>query len=172
MKNYNINEVERFDVVDDNDKVIGSATRKEIHEKSLFHRSVHMLVFNVEGQLFLQKRVLTKDENPGLWDTSAAGHVNTGEDYFTGAQRELHEELSIAANLVPFLRFKACAETFWEHVAIYTCVTTQTIVCDPSEISEGRYWSIREVKDSILANPEQFTSTFRIIFNEHLKQNA
>lgn len=172
MKNLNPNEVERFDVVDENDNVIGFATRKEIHAKSFYHRSVHMLVFDREGRLFLQKRVLTKDENPGLWDTSAAGHVNMGEDYFAGARRELQEELSITADLVPFLRFKACAETFWEHVTIYTCVTSQEIVCDPSEISEGRFWSIPEIKDSIRENPEQFTSTFKIIFDEYLRQNA
>lgn len=172
MKNLKKHEIEFFDVVDENDNVLGRATRKETHEKSLLHRSVHMLVFNSRGDLFLQKRVMTKDENPGLWDTSAAGHVNSGEDYFTGAQRELQEELSITADLVPFLKFKACAETFWEHVTIYTCVTDQKIVCDPSEISEGRFWSLNEIKESIRNNPELFTSTFRIIFDRYIQANS
>lgn len=161
-----------FDIVDENDNVIGCGLRKEVHEKSFYHRSVHILLFNSKGELFLQKRALTKDENPGLWDTSSAGHVNTGEDYFTGAQRELQEELSITADLVPFMKFKACAATFWEHVNIYTCLTDDKIVCDPVEISEGRFWTVDEIKGSIQKDPEKFTSTFRIIFDKYLEKAA
>lgn len=170
MKKINPQSPELFDIVDADDHVIGSASRKEIHEKGFFHRSVHILVFNSKGELFLQKRVLTKDENPGLWDTSAAGHVNTGEDYRTGAERELLEELSITARLVPFLKFKACAETFGEHVTIYTCVSDDDIVCDPSEISEGRFWSLQEIKRTIKSQPDMFTSTFKIIFDRYLEK--
>ena len=72
---------ELFDVVDSEDRVIGQATRREVHTKGLFHRSVHIWVFNSRGELFLQKRVMTKDENPGYWDSSAAGHLNAGEGY-------------------------------------------------------------------------------------------
>lgn len=172
MKKLDAHTPEMFDVVDENDNVIGCAYRKEVHEKALLHRSVHILVFNSRGELFVQKRALSKDENPGLWDTSAAGHVNTGEDYRTGAQRELLEELSITAELVPFLKFKACAETFWEHVTIYTCSSDETIVCDPSEISEGRFMAFEEIKLSIKIDPGKFTSTFRIIFDKYLEKTA
>jgi hypothetical protein len=34
---------EIYDVVDADDHVIGKATRREIHEKGLLHRSVHIL---------------------------------------------------------------------------------------------------------------------------------
>ena len=74
-------------VVDENDRVIGARTRGEIHARGLMHRATHILVFNSQGELFLQKRSMSKDENPGLWDPSAAGHVNSGEDYATFAVR-------------------------------------------------------------------------------------
>ena len=61
------------------DQVIGKATRREIHQKQLIHRSIHILVFNSNKQIFLQKRSNKKDENPGLWDTSSARQVDTGE---------------------------------------------------------------------------------------------
>lgn len=86
---------ELLDVVDIDDRVIDVKTRGEIHALSLMHRAVHILVFNAAGELFIQKRSMSKDENPGQWDTSAAGHVDSGEIYRQCAIRELREELGI-----------------------------------------------------------------------------
>lgn len=168
MYKYQGNEI--LDVVDMQNNVIGRAFRKEVHEKSLIHRSVHVLVFNSGGDLFLQKRVLTKDENPGLWDSSAAGHLNCGEEYLACAHRELKEELGITATLEPFLEIGACEETLWEHVSVFTCVTDRPIVADPQEISEGWYWPVSEIKKALDEEPGQFTSTFRIIIRLYLSE--
>ena len=73
-----------------------------IHQKQLIHRSIHILVFNSNKQIFLQKRSNTKDENPGIWDTSSAGHVDAGETYDECAERELWEELRIKESLKSF----------------------------------------------------------------------
>ncbi len=86
-------EHEILDVVDENDVVIDRRTRGEIHRLGLKHRAVHVLVFNSAGHLFIQKRSMNKDECPGKWDCSAAGHVDSGEQYHEWAVRELHEEL-------------------------------------------------------------------------------
>ncbi len=163
---------EIYDIVDVNDNVIGQATRREIHAKELLHRSVHILVFNPEGHLFLQKRSLSKDENPGFWDTSSAGHVDAGEDYLTAAHRELMEELGIAETLLPFMQINAGQETFWEHVAAYTCTTRKTIQINPAEIQEGRFWPLEEIKNSLSVSPEKFTSTFKLIFFNYLKKSG
>ncbi len=162
---------EVYDVVDIEDQVIGKATRKEIHQKKLIHRSVHIFVFNPQGELFLQKRAMSKDENPGFWDTSSAGHVDSGENYLTAAHRELNEELGISESLQPFMQIKACAESYWEHVSAYTCTTRQSIHINPEEISEGRFWSLSEISDSLAKKNNFFTSTFKIIFINYLKEN-
>lgn len=157
---------EIYDVVDSDDNILFQATRKEIHRKNLLHRSVHILVFNARGDLYLQKRSLTKDENPGLWDTSAAGHVDSGEDYLSSANRELMEELGIAEPLKPVVKLKAEKNTSWEHVWVYACTTKQTIRINPEEISEGRYWSLEKIRNRLENEPGQFTSTFKIIFDK------
>ena len=148
---------EIYDVVDKMDKVIGKATRREIHQKNLLHRSIHILVFNSQNEVFLQKRSMAKDENPGLWDTSSAGHVDSGETYDDCAHRELWEELGIKAILKPLDKIGACQETYQEHVQVYTCKTDATIKINLDEISEGKYSSLGILESEIQRTPEQFT---------------
>ena len=104
---------EIFDVVNERDEVIGQQSRSEVHRLGLMHRAVHVLVFNAAGQVFLQKRSMTKDRQPGLWDSSASGHVDCGEYYDTCAVRELREEIGLQLDEPPRRLFKlaACAET-------------------------------------------------------------
>jgi len=163
---------ELFDVVDSEDRVVGQATRGEVHAQGLLHRSVHILVFNTQGELFLQKRALTKDENPGYWDSSAAGHVNAGEGYRDSAHRELKEELGISEELQFFIKFSASQKTLWEHVETYLCTTAQKITINPIEISEGRFWPISDLKNSIYSDPGHFTSTFHLFFDNYLKSKG
>jgi len=163
------NQTEIFDVVDADDRVIGQASRKEVHEQGLLHRSVHILVFNETGELFLQKRSLNKDENPGMWDTSAAGHVEAGEDYLFSAERELEEELGIREPLSYVDKVAACPGTFGEHVKIYRCTTRQSIRINREEIDEGQYWALESLASGLREQPERFTSTLRLIYTNYLK---
>jgi isopentenyldiphosphate isomerase len=160
---------EIYDVVDADDRVIGQATRREIHDKGLLHRSVHILLFNADGKLFLQKRSLVKDENPGYWDTSSAGHVDSGESYLASAHRELMEELGVTASLQLIMSFVASPETFWEHVRVYKCITNQKIKINLEEISEGRFMTLKEIENAFINNELQLTSTFIKIFAKYLR---
>ena len=158
---------EIYDVVDKMDKVIGQATRREIHQKNLLHRSIHILVFNYQNEVFLQKRSMSKDENPGLWDISSAGHVDSGETYDECAHRELWEELGIKAILKPLEKIEACQKTYHEHVQIYICKTNATININLDEISEGTYFDLEVLKSKIKKKPEQFTLSFKLIFKKY-----
>ena len=120
------------------------------------------------GDLFLQKRSMVKDENPGLWDTAAAGHVGAGENYLHSAQRELKEELGLNVSIKEVMRIPAQLNTLWEHVRVYECVTNHQIKINGLEISEGRYWTLPELTQSIESNPKIFTSTFHLIFNAYI----
>ncbi|HEV3409071.1 MAG TPA: 16S rRNA (adenine(1518)-N(6)/adenine(1519)-N(6))-dimethyltransferase RsmA, partial [Chthoniobacterales bacterium] len=110
---------EQFAVVDAVDRVIGRATRSEVHANNLLHRAVHILIFNGHGELFLQKRSRFKDRHPCLWDSSAAGHVNAGEDYDTTAARELEEELGVSTNVERVLKLPASERTGHEFIWLY-----------------------------------------------------
>src|SRR5436190_19918480 len=92
---------EIFDVVDQGDRVIGREARAEVHRRGLLHRAVHVLVFNSRGEVFLQKRSMSKDTFPGAWDSFSSGHVSCGEDYGSCAVRELQEEVGLAPERPP-----------------------------------------------------------------------
>jgi isopentenyldiphosphate isomerase len=87
--------MEVLDVVNDKDEVIGEASIKDIYEKKLFHRIVHILIFNKKGEMALQLRSKYKSFCPGYWSTSVGGHVQKGETPEQGALRELREELGV-----------------------------------------------------------------------------
>jgi len=87
---------ELLDIVDVHDRVTGVASRGEIHARGLMHRSVHVLVFNSENSVLLQKRSMQKDQFAGMWDSSCAGHVESGQSYEETAPRELQEELGFS----------------------------------------------------------------------------
>lgn len=87
---------ELLDVVNKNGKVIGQATRDEVHSNpDLIHKVVHCWIFNSKGEVLWQQRSFQKTESPGKWDMSCGGHVLSGENPKETLQRELKEELGI-----------------------------------------------------------------------------
>ena len=153
---------EIFDVVDDKDEVTGQQTRSEVHRLGLQHRAVHVLIFNSRRQIFLQKRSLTKDRQPGLWDSSASGHLDTGEDYDHCAIREVREELGLNLQRVPPRLFKlpASPATDQEHVWIYRCEAEGPFELHPEEIESGDWFSAEHVSRWIAERPQDFASAF------------
>src|SRR5689334_24881313 len=97
---------EIFDVVNERDEVVDHKPRSEVHRLGLMHRAVHVMVFNRLGQVFLQKRSMSKDRQPGLWDSSASGHLDQGEAYDACAVRELREEIGLQLRAAPQRLFK------------------------------------------------------------------
>ena len=134
---------ELLDVVDENDNVVAIKTRGEIHARGLMHRAIHILVFNSRGELFLQKRSMSKDEQPGMWDSSAAGHVDSGEGYLDCARREISEELGIVAEQSMEQLFKLPASTLTgnEHCMVYRYIFDGPMVLQTEEIDDGQWLS-------------------------------
>ena len=56
---------ELFDIVDDQDRVIGQMARSEVHRRKLFHRAVSIFVFDSRGQLLLQRATTLIKANGG-----------------------------------------------------------------------------------------------------------
>lgn len=85
--------------VDSQDQIIGYGTKAESILKGHAQRISRVFLYNSTGQLLIQKRSLHV-AIPGRWDSSAAGHVDEGEDYLMAAKRELLEEVGVSCTLI------------------------------------------------------------------------
>ncbi len=157
---------EIFDVVNDRDKVIGRQTRAEVHRLELKHRAVHVLVLNSKGHIYLQKRSHQKDTFPGAWDSSASGHLNSGEDYDTCAVRELREEIGVVCKEAPHRLFKveACAATGQEFVWVYRLQYNGPFKTNPEEVEFGSFFRPDDVERWVRERPRDFASAFVLIW--------
>jgi isopentenyldiphosphate isomerase len=131
---------ELVDVVDENDRVLRRATRREVRQRNLRHRAVYILVFNSHGQLFVHRRTFTKDIFPGYWDVAVGGVVSAGEDYDSAARRELREELD-----VPNVGLRRLFPMRYEDPAaricgmVYSCMSEGGFTPQASEILSGEW---------------------------------
>lgn len=152
---------EPFDLVDETGRVIGRSTRRACHsDPRLIHPVVHVLVFDLAGQLLLQKRSARKDTQPGKWDTSVGGHLQPGEDPLAAARREMREELGLEIEtLQPAHEYVWRCPRESEYVRTYTAVSGGAFHPDPEEIDELRFWSPEEIQAN-LGQPGPFTPNF------------
>ena len=96
-----MNKEETLLFYDDELNEIGIALRSEIHSKGLLHKVVHCWIVDEEGQekwIYFQQRSYGKKDFPGLYDISAAGHVDIGEQVEVAVRRETKEEIGIEIN--------------------------------------------------------------------------
>lgn len=134
-------------MVNNQDQIIGEARRSEVHgNPGLIHRVSHVLVFNSRGELYLQKRSLTKDVQPGKWDTSVGGHLDKGESYLEAAKREMKEEIGIETDDIQFLyKYLHSNQYESEYVSTFHCLWDGVIMVNEDEIAEGKFWTLDEI---------------------------
>jgi 8-oxo-dGTP pyrophosphatase MutT (NUDIX family) len=143
-------------IVDAENKEVGSAPRQEMRSRGLPHRAAYILVFNSRNELFVQKRTGTKDIYPGYYDIAAGGVVLAGESYDQSAERELAEELGIR-NIPLAAHFEFRHEddnnTVWGRV--YSCVYDGEMVLQEEEVESGFFADPQKVL--VMSEEQSFT---------------
>ena len=168
------NSEELFDVVDAEDNVLRAVERFIVHREKLMHRAVHIFVFNAAGQLYLQRRSLTKDSAPGKWVSSCSGHVDSGENYDDAAPRELAEEIGLTEpqNLRRVFKESPCKQTGQEFAWVYRCEAEGPFTLDPEEVSDGKWIDIDELNAWIERAPRDFAWSFTYLWEIYCAQTV
>ncbi|WP_299442048.1 NUDIX domain-containing protein [uncultured Aquimarina sp.] len=91
---------ELIDILNRNGEFTGEVQLKsEAHRLGLYHASVHIWFYTIDGKVLLQKRAKDKDTYPNLWDISVAGHIAKGESKENSALREIEEEIGLSIKI-------------------------------------------------------------------------
>lgn len=153
-------------IVDENDQPIGQATKEEAQRKGLFHRVARVIVVNEDGDLLFQKRADSLNDFPGLWDNSAAGHVDSGETYETAAVREAKEEIGLdittgelkeAAHYLSKVKLNGREFNRYNKVFIVRVPSDTDFLPDSSEVSKLEWFSVAKILKLANENPESLT---------------
>jgi isopentenyldiphosphate isomerase/intracellular septation protein A len=148
LNKKNMIKEEWFPLVDEKGNVTGKAPRSLCHSGSmLLHPVVHVHVLNHQGNFFLQKRSLTKDIQPGKWDTAVGGHIAFGENIETAMKREMQEEIGLQHATCHFVTsYVNQTDVEKELVYLFYTLDHQGIILNPEEIDEGKFWTWEEIK--------------------------
>lgn len=155
--------------VNSDNEIIGETTVKEAVENGWPRRVARVFLFNNDGEILLQKRSSTMLSFPGMWDQSAAGHVDVGEDNFTTANRELEEELGV--NDIELYQITDCYKNSHGKEQTFDAVykgkvsSGANFEVDKNEVSEIKWFSIADFEAEILNNPDKFVPPFVEVWN-------
>ncbi|MBI2612027.1 NUDIX domain-containing protein [Candidatus Gottesmanbacteria bacterium] len=150
MQKSTDNQEEIFDVVDEDDKVIGKTTRGETYKnKNLIHRSIYVAIFNKKDEIFMQQRSATKDTDPLKWTISCTGHVGSGNSYEQVAHRELGEELGVDTDLEFVDKFLVRYPNETEMVTLYKANANGPFVINNEEIRQGQFIDQKRLRKKI-----------------------
>ncbi|KAK6332404.1 isopentenyl-diphosphate delta-isomerase idi1 [Orbilia brochopaga] len=195
LEGYDAEQVRLMDevciVLDEDDKPIGSASKKTCHlmaniDKGLLHRAFSVFLFDPEGRLLLQQRADEKITFPGLWTNTCCSHPlgipgETGDTLDAAvlgvrraAQRKLDQELGIPAKQVPLdkfefltrIHYKAPSDGLWGEHEIDYILFIQTKVDvnpNPNEVKDTKYVTADELKKMFKDPKLGFTPWFRLI---------
>ncbi len=162
---------ELFDVVDEQDIVITQEMRSIVHQRGLWHRGVHVLLFTRDGKLLVQQRSKDRAHSPSALDCSVSEHVKAGEDYYNAAIRGLVEEMGVTGiDIQPLIKFKMNYGPNDNEISeLYQGVVDPTIVnFDPVEIERVDYYSVSELQKLIKSEGHKFSYWFEQIIQWYL----
>lgn len=142
---------EMFPVVEPNGLVIGQAAREYCHSGAKpLHPVVHLHIIDRESCLYLQKRSMKKDIQPGKWDTAVGGHISYGESILEALYREASEELGLSDfNPVYIRSYVFESEVEKELVNVFAAVGHYALKPDLDEVDGGRFWEIGEIEENL-----------------------
>ncbi|CAO1333177.1 unnamed protein product [Diamesa serratosioi] len=181
-------------LVDENDRNIGSASKRDCHRVDgndiKLHRAFSVFLFNKDGDMLIQKRSSLKITFPNTYTNACCSHplhdisVESEEMNAIGikraAQRRLNFELGIPIDQVRPENFHYLTRihyidrgdgTWGEHEIDYILFLQKDVDLkpNPGEVSEIKYLKRKELESQINSLDSPLTPWFRLILKYRLK---
>lgn len=156
-------------LVDASDRPIGTAARLEAHQgEGRLHRAFSIFIFNVRGDLLLQRRSANKPLFARLWTNACCSRPRWGEDTAAAAHRRLREEFGFSTELREVFAFEYVAfdaesgltEREFDHVFVGEFSGAPDP--DSFEIADWKWVSPEDLTRDVEVCPEEFSPWFRV----------
>jgi len=162
-----VDEREYIDLYDEERRPLGKTVLRGTElEAGEYLKVVHVCLFDPQGRMLIQQRQSCKREYPDLWDLTAGGGVQTGEDGPTAIRRELREELGLDLDfttLRPYLTVNF--DDGFDDIYLLTLENppeVSSLRFQPTEVRDAR-WVDRETAEAMLEE-----GTFAPFYREFL----
>ncbi len=167
-------------LVNEKDEIVGSMPKMEVHQIGLLHRAFSVFIINSQNEMLLQQRALTKYHSGGLWTNACCSHPAPGEITREAAERRLKEEMGFSVPLKKIFEFtyktafgNGLTEYEYDHVFLGEFNGEPQL--NTEEVQDYKFLSLESIKDSMLTQPEKYTSWFLIALpklENYLKDQA
>jgi isopentenyl-diphosphate delta-isomerase len=137
--------------------------KPDVHRDGDWHRSVHIWIITPDDRILVQRRALTKENHPGQWDVSCAGHIAAGETAIESAIREAWEELGITLDAAELRHVATLREQHVLNRGTYIDNEHHEIFVVERDIDVSSLrLQVEEVDDARLVTREEFASLDRV----------
>jgi isopentenyl-diphosphate delta-isomerase len=158
-------------LVNESDQEVGRCEKMLAHEEGLLHRAFSIFLFNAEGEMLLHRRALGKYHSGGLWTNACCSHPMPGVAIEYTLQEKLQQEMGIQCPLqfaFSFLYKAQLDNNLIEHELdhVYIGQFNGAPQPNPEEVADWRYFSISEISNLMISQPQMFTEWFKIAFQQ------
>lgn len=170
-------EAEQLILVDADDRDAGFLSKAQCHDGAgIMHRAFSVFLFNVAGELLVQKRSDSKRLWPGYWSNTCCSHPRRGETLQIATSRRLHDELNVESTLEFVYKFSYQARFDASGAENELCHVFLGRVGDDVRPNELEIAAIRYVSPAVLQAEfvdaaDTFTPWFKMewqaLLNEH-----
>lgn len=138
--------------------------RDKLRNAGANFRVVHVFVFNRRGELLIQ-RIARHRRHGGMWGSSVASYVRSGESYDEASARAIRAELGIGGIfLEPLGKLSMTDESSTKFIGFYRAEYEGRLTLDPDQVSAVRF--VR-ASDRQLGG-RAFTPTFLHLLDHYL----
>lgn len=153
-------------LVDSNDNECGYGEKLKVHKDGLLHRAFSVFIFNMKGEMLIQKRHSGKYHSPGLWSNTCCSHQKEGETLEQAVHSRLVYEMGFDTELNEVFSFiyrvefeNGLTENEFDHV--FFGHYDGPVSPGSSEVEDYRWVSMDELRDEMERHPECFTYWFK-----------
>jgi len=151
-------------LVDEQGRITGQAPRSQVHNGSkLLHPVVHLHVINHNKAILIQKRSMSKQIQPGKWDTAVGGHISVGETLEQALKKEAFEEIGLvdfSAKMIKTYKWESEVEA--ELVYVFVTHDYKNFKVHSDEVEEARFWTKNQIENNL--GKGVFTPNFELEF--------